>query len=497
MGVTVGYRADQADRNYGRVTTQSFQTVEQALQWLRTVPVADVVSITDIASGRALPPGVLNLNAALPASVPIKTFTYIPQGFGAQWRIAAPQANSRLVKLQAWGDSNTVGDGSTDRINRGWFGLVGDVLKSQYGDGGSGYLTYATAPTSTGTWTAEQGFSGAAGRATAAATKSWVAIRGTTIRIFYRNLGVSGVLRYRIDGGSFTNVTPPTAPTGNEPGFTEVTGLADTPHTIDIEWVSGTIVLHGIQGSYNTGITTYRCAQGSRAGSDYSMNEIQRLQITTAGTTTITAAAPGSFTPFMVGKYISSPNLVPGTQITAVASATSATISVAASGSATETAVLGYNPSTSATVPVNTVDPAAPSFGFGRADVLIFLLGVIDAQSAVNTAASFRNGLSHIISANTFGQAGAGYTYAPDIIAIVEHTGFSAGFDVDLEYSEDVAVVRDIATAYNAAVVDFWAMGKHSFQAATDMGLIADFVHMSNAGHAVVARAVLDCLNAA
>jgi lysophospholipase L1-like esterase len=496
MGVKVNYRADQADRNYGRSTGQVFQNVDQALQFLRTIPLADLVSITDEVTGQAALPGVLNLATALPGNVPINKFTYIPEGWGDQWRIARDQAPSRLVKFQAWGDSNTVGDGSTDRINRGWFGLVGDVLKTKYGDGGSGYLTYATAPTSTGTWTAEQGFSGAAGRATAAATKSWVNIRGTTIRIFYRNIGVVGVLRYRIDGGSFTNITPPTAPTGNEPGFVEVTGLANVPHTLDIEWVSGAIVLHGIQGSYNTGIATYRCAQGSRAGSDYSMNEIQRLQITTAGTTTITAAAPGSFTPFMQNKYLSSPTLAPGTQITAVASATSATIAPAATGSATETAILGFNPSTSATVPYSTVE-ASPSFGFGRADVLMILLGVIDAQSATNTAASFRNGLSHIISAHTFGQAGAAYTYAPDVIVIVEHTGFSLGFDVDLEYSEDAAVVRDIAEAYNAAVIDFWAMGRHSFQGATDMGLLADFVHMSNAGHATVARAVLNVLDAA
>jgi len=71
----------------------------------------------------------------------------------------------------------------------------------------------------------------------------------TTANIF--TLNNSAVFRVRVDGGSWTTVTTTSAGTLNT---YSITGLALTSHTIDIELLSGTIVLYG--GTYSKGNST-------------------------------------------------------------------------------------------------------------------------------------------------------------------------------------------------------------------------------------------------
>jgi lysophospholipase L1-like esterase len=484
--IKLKYRADQADRAYGRFSTQLFTDLRSAIEYARShVALADVVSFEIAETGASVAVGRRLLAGPNISGLP---WTTQPDEWGKTWLPARFQARQRQVLVHAWGDSISEGAGSTDPVNLGYFGLLGDFLRAEYGDGGSGFLPQGNATTTTGTWTAGNGFGGAAATATAAASKSWTAIRGTTMRIFFDNVGPAGSFRYRIDGESFTTITPPVG-FSVEPGVVERTGLADVPHTIDIEWVSGSVTLHGIQGVYPTGIITSRCAQGGKAASDYSLNEISRLTIgTTNGSATITSTAPGAFTSSLIGKFISGPNIQNGTTITATASATSATMSQNATGTGSVTAIVSYGSSDNPGVPGLTTDPFL-SMGLGRADLVIIALGVNDGADLPKSSNSVRNGLGHIVKAYT---GGSTFAYSPDFVFVIEHQG--DWFDQEGEWPEHTTEIAAYAASIGAAVVDIWGMGRRSHQYWQDLGLFADTIHPNDAGHVAYARPLIDLL---
>jgi len=432
-----------------------------------------------------------------------RPFVHVAAAFGSRWYQARTEAGARQVRVHFWGGSITDGfPGPTLAESTSWRGRVSAALRAKYGDGGTGYVHAGAGSdlvTETGAWTASVGMGGSQHTASAAASKQWTGMRGTTIRIFYRNvISPIGSFRYRIDGGSFTTVTPPTG-FGVEPGVTTVTGLADTPHTVDIEWVSGTIGIHGVEAARATGIVTANCGFGGRAMSEYGKRvERQTVIGVTNASATITSTAPGVFTSDMVGKYLSSEaaGLAATTdhKITAVASATSATISPAAT--ATNAALLvdlHVNPGSNAAASFRTATPVFGE-GLGRADLVIVGVCVNDIATAGATVQSFVSGLSNLLKGGYMSGAynDAAHSYSPDVVLVGEHQGTFADL---LGLGPALAgEAQALAAGVGGAYVDVWGIGKRSHDYWDDLGYFLDAVHPNDAGSNAYAAPVIELL---
>lgn len=78
-----------------------------------------------------------------------------------------------------------------------------------------------------------------------------------SLTIHYRQVAGGGSFRYRVDAGSWTTVDTNGA---TAYGTSTISGLADASHAVNVEWVSGTVVVFGAyMTSGSTGIVVNRC----------------------------------------------------------------------------------------------------------------------------------------------------------------------------------------------------------------------------------------------
>ncbi len=447
----------------------------------------------DLTMGRGVTAQTLTRRTVGRLSTP---YVHVPPGWGQRWFTARGEAGARQVKGHMWGDSIGAGVSTTAPVTLSTAGRIITTLQATYGDGGSGWLPAGTLATLTGTWTSGMGMGGCQVRATAAASITWTGLRGTTIRLFHRNANITGVFRWRIDGGEWRTVTPPTV-FGQDPGADEVTGLSTAAHTVNVEWVSGTVDIWGVEALYSTGVSLYRFCQSGRAASDFSLGATQKLAgfgITNASAAA-TTASPGSFTNTMTGRY---PILSAGTSgmpadaTITVTSATAATLSANATATRSNQLItLATNPPSNSQAAQLCADPFLAA-AIGRPDFVVIQLGANDPAGVYNSAETFREGLAKILRIYSGTDT---VTYTPDVIFVIEHIG--TWFDVESEYAAMAAVVVDVAGAANAAVVDAWGMGQRSWKHWSDLGYFADQIHLNDAGSAVQAQPVIDILTAA
>lgn len=200
-------------------------------------------------------------------------FTGVPAPSTApRWDIAT-EGRANLTNFSA---SVTGGYSKIILIGDSWMDLD-DIparfrtsLQTEYGDGGIGYWTFCntlgnqdarvTSVSRTGTWTETSntghGIEASHVTATAAASLSFT---GTfdSITIHYRQVSGGGSFRYRVDAGSWTTVDTNGA---TAYGTSTINGLAGASHAVNVEWVSGTVVVFGAyMTSGSTGIVVNRC----------------------------------------------------------------------------------------------------------------------------------------------------------------------------------------------------------------------------------------------
>lgn len=151
------------------------------------------------------------------------------------------------------------------------------ILQTEYGDGGIGYYSFLDSSDSTdtrissvsqtGTWTQV----GATGYGidishvsiTNTATLNWTATFDRIV-LHFRQVSGGGTFKYQIDGGGYTNVDTDGATAYQT---VVITGLANSAHTVNVEWVSGAVILFGAEmTSGATGVVVYKCGHtGARA----------------------------------------------------------------------------------------------------------------------------------------------------------------------------------------------------------------------------------------
>lgn len=172
-------------------------------------------------------------------------------------------------KIGLFGDSWFEG-GSVGMANGPLPNGIRTSAQTEYGDAGIGYLKFqrvitnpdprVTLYATTGTWTANVGYTGRGPdccevTATAAATIDFTATFDR-IEVHYRQFSTGGTFQFRVDGGSWQSVNT----SGTEAyGKSAITGLSNVSHTVEIDWVSGTVVLFGAElTSGSTGALVYR-----------------------------------------------------------------------------------------------------------------------------------------------------------------------------------------------------------------------------------------------
>jgi len=418
-------------------------------------------------------------------------FVAVPAGWGGQWEEAREEADTRQVKVHLHGDSIYQGVGATNPRTEGCAILTGDELRDRYGDGGTGWIPSALRTSATGVWTSGMGMGGCQLRATNTATLAFTDLRGSALRIFHRNASITGSFRWRVNGGSYTTVTPPTV-FGQDPGAVEINPGGNGPHTLDVEWVSGTVDIFGVEATFTTGVVTYQFAQSGRAASDYTPGLEQFITGVSASgvTTTITTPGAGSFTNSMIGKFIHGPaQIAVGTTITAVASDTSATISAATTGTITNQSCTISTNGTIGVLGANMVADPFLAAAVGRPDLVIIQLGANDPAGAFNSADTFRAGVSKVMRLYSGSDQ---LDYVPTFVLVIEH--IANWFDIQSEYAAMAAVLADLAGGNGAALVDIWGIGHRSFKYWNDLGMFADTIHPTTAGHAAYAAPVIDLL---
>lgn len=346
-------------------------------------------------------------------------------------------------------------------------------------------------------WTAGMGMGGCQLRTTTHAALHFADMRGTNIRIFHRNTATAS-FRYRIDGGSWTTHNIPAA-FGQDPGAATVTGLSNTAHTVDIEWLSGTVDIFGVEALRPTGVVVYRFAQSGRAASDYFYGRHRKVPGGTSpnrgfngtnGAATVTVPAPGVFTSDMQGQYITGPaGIAANATILTVDSATQVTMSANHTATFSNAEGVISDKGNAGILGVNMCADPFLAEAIGRPDLVIVQLGANDPAGANNDSVTTRDGLSKILRLYTQGDA---IDHSPDSVLVVEHIG--NWFDIESEFASVAGSIAQAATGNGAALVDIWGLGQRSWKYWSDLGMFADTIHPSTAGHAAYATPVIDLL---
>jgi hypothetical protein len=358
----------------------------------------------------------------------------------------------------------------------------------------------APAPTVVAAFTTVVGMGGSSMRTTALGVLRYDLLMGTKVNIWYRNASITGSFRWRVNGGGFTTVTPPTA-FSLDPGVVEIinpTLVGNGPHLLEIEWVSGTIDIFGVEAHYATGITVARLGQSGRAASDFSLGDQEIIPnfSVASGTPNVTIPAPGSLRNTHVTRYISGtsgPLALPNdVTLASAASATAGTLSGNATGTITNATVRAHTNPASNLGGTGMVPLPFLAGGIGMPDVVIIILGANDPAQTYGNADTYIEGVSRIIRQYTHAADDGAIDYTPDFIIVIEHIG--TWFDLQNEFPAIAAAAAQLAMANNAVLIDMWSKGRRSHEYWQDLGYFADAIHVTDAGAVVYAEDIINLL---
>lgn len=385
-----------------------------------------------------------DVTGILPTINPLAT--YIPNGWGSNWKTAR---NNNAATLAVVGASSSLGYYASNLRSTGWVDLLRTALQNQYGNGGSGYkgsaltsavqvadgvpaaatTAYTTAgnlATLVGSWSVGGNSYGPGAKYVFTSTlgDSYTdTVSGTIIDIFV----VAGTTSphttysYQIDGGAVVNV--PTTGTTDNIQRTTITGLSNGPHTVVLKH-AGTggqfVSIIGMAGRNPTGITVNNFARyGSRAANF--------------------AAADSTTNTDWNGAFQYPANLV----------------------------ILTHGPN-----------------------------DALNNDSGDTWAKNMRIIMERI-------RNNGGATGTTDLMIMLPNVGtFDSTTNI---YQDYVARARGLAEGFNAAFVDIWTLGRNSWNYWESLGYWAnasvpgtagtDSVHPSDAGHQFIYNTVLPIIN--
>jgi lysophospholipase L1-like esterase len=210
-------------------------------------------------------------------------------------------ASNKLIKVAFIGDSLTARGESSG----GYFQELSELLYSEYGFGGAGWITLTTAATEGGQPTdmfstvvtngGDITFVDETSAKGLHAGHTLLGISGTVgfgqvvsffseAKIYWIRQSGGGEFRYQIDGGAWTTVNTAGAEAHQ---ITTISGLTRDVHTLRIEGLSGVSMINGVELLTEAGIVLYNLANGGADTNDYAP-----LSATTVWRNALTAIAP-------------------------------------------------------------------------------------------------------------------------------------------------------------------------------------------------------------
>lgn len=399
---------------------------------------------------------------------------YGAPGWDAGYRAALLNAKNGLGLCRVTAITDSVGYGyyASNLDTTSWVGILKSGLQGLYGDGGSGIVSVnrstvvLTADTRaaaiqnawvsagnliglTGTWTEiTNGTDGPGGgilqASTVGATQTYV-VRGSTIEIFYQStpsLAAAGSFTYQIDGGAVVGPIQAYRVTQGAVEKVTITGLSSGNHTVVITATDA-----------NGTLTFSMCGVSGRNATGVVLDQCSRGGQTSDMLNTTNAAAWTS----AGGK------------------------SWGGSAQNLRGSVVGWNGGAS-----------RPS------DLVLLAFGLNDSTTDKTPTTLFNN---HRMACESI-RAGN-----PDasILFVRNHRGAATIDGTQFYYSQYEREYQALARAWNAGIINFWAIGKNSYAymnglgywgtANTQVGISGtDVVHLSDAGHAWQGNALLNLL---
>lgn len=224
-------------------------------------------------------------------------FSYNLDNTLINFRVALSNAQNQLVKIFCLGDSITRGEYSSDEPNKSWVGQLRNLMQSQFGGIGEGFINIYESTLPTGAkprWTLGAGWSistaynsggGLGGywgySATSTNTSpSSVTFKGTSVSIVYPRTTDGGTANILIDGVSKGTLNCHNT-VSDFTQFMLITGLTDGAHTMSIvPNGDGKIFLEGIiEGAGNTtGVQVNRLGRSGWQASDWLNNKTTNFQ---------------------------------------------------------------------------------------------------------------------------------------------------------------------------------------------------------------------------
>lgn len=369
---------------------------------------------------------------------------YVPAGWGSWWKAARAAAGSSLARVAVVGDSITQGFHCSDLRTKSWPSLLRSSLQTAYGDGGSGYFTTGnTIPafSTINTWP----------------SNNYATVTGT----------------WAVKGGT------------EGPGSTSIFNQNSAGSTVTFPEVKGSVIVvwymtdPAFPGSFS--VTIDGVAQGTQPSNAQAAAVRAQVYNVSAGTHTVVVTTIG---------------------------ATGLTCIFGVTGLNSSGVVLhnyGFNGRKSADFSLAAPTYGAPqsySGGSGNpADLLIYALGVNDANTSVAVDTYLSNIRRHLDSVRGLGSMHG----KVDVLFLMQHIGTFDASGTPL-YHRYMQQIRGMAEAYGAAVVDMWARYYNNWDLAADSGYWGDgtssglagtnTVHPSDAGHQAIANALLPILTA-
>ena len=425
-------------------------TVLSRTQVINVVAGSATISVINAGpSGPAGPAGPPGSGGGPPGTITTeKEFSVEPVNWGAHFRAAVNDADTRLVSILIPGDSLAVGEDATDWFADGYPGQLAAALQAEYGDGGSGFIgagwvagagTGGGQVATTGSWTVLENQGGLGRKCLTAASPgngatAATVCRGTSVDMFFRTDPSFGTWQYKIDAGSFVNVALNTTAAITK---VSVSGLSAGDHLVTIKANSGQGIWYGNRGRNATGIIVDNVS--------VSGTELAHLAQDTTGTT---ASDADTYRDTLIFRTMQA---------------------------------------------------------FAPVDLLILCLGANDVILDVDDATwlpNLWNALGCVdVALREFGPTA--FVKRPDVIVVAEHIGKTEpiiGFSLlERDWLQMHSLLKTYASTIGAAFVDIWARGGRTWEAWAAEVVWAnsntDLVHLNDHGHEIMANAILEMMD--
>ncbi|MEU6704718.1 SGNH/GDSL hydrolase family protein [Streptomyces wuyuanensis] len=375
---------------------------------------------------------------------------YVPAGWGEFWR-AARNDSSKLARIAAVGSSTTQGLYASDLAMTSWTERVTIGLQGSYGDGGSGYFSSGRSVLWLGNNTTTTAWSQLAENLVAT-TGTWSV--GNT-------WGPGACYLYtQVNGGTITFQVR-----GSKVRIYTLGGAGRQPWTYSIDGGAPVSVADSGAPTSTTQITTV-------TGLPPILHTVKLTHNgANGGSLAVFGVAGENATGVVLNNY-------------GLAGATSATFA---------NMTLGYS---------------TASFSGGPdypADLVIYALGANDASNGISGDTWSLNMRTFLQSVKDgTGLNGSTATGNTDVLILMQHIGKHDA--THAKWQDYVARARGLAEAYGAALVDFWPIGRNSWNYWSSLGYWGtsstagggpgnDAIHLSDAGHQFTANTLLPILN--